>query len=507
VRWTSLAAIAAGVCLAVPATAGEAIEALAQRVRPAVVEILGTIEGSGDTTYGTGFAVRESTLVVTNAHVLRNAKDLMVRTWDGALLASVEVLDQDDAGDLAVLRVRGLHAPPLLLAQGAIPPVGTAVMAVGHPRGYEYTVSDGIVSAVRSLEAGAPEMIQTTTPISPGSSGGPLLDFSGQVVGVCSLTLTEGQNINFAIPVARVGPALDKALGVEKGLAENDPDRMSADGISRIVRRHRESGYLTRAADLATRGLATHPKSLPLLLEAAEVAWSKGSFKEVEALVEQMNTISPGYAPARQVRAALSAQKGRCDEAIVDARAALDAGLTGQQRAEAEAVLAECLGNQGKVDEALVHVDKALADTKTASVPDYHALRAFLLQTQGRADEADREAITALEISGWDPLVLAALRERGLPRLVEIESRRVSREGANTIVRGVLRNRGPVALGEISITAESRDASGAIIATGTAKAAPSRIVPGGTGSFHIVIEDAPPEALQFDVRVIDFKEP
>ncbi len=509
-RRVVLSLVLAGCCAARaapgPGSGADALQGLAQRIRPSVVEILGTLEGSGDTSYGTGFAVREPTLIITNAHVLRNVKDPMVRTWDGALLASVEVLLQDDTIDLAVLRVRGLTAAPLPVAPPAIPPVGTRVVAIGHPRGYEFTVSDGILSAVRSLESGGPEMIQTTAPISPGSSGGPLLDLNGTVVGVCSLTLTEGQNINFAVPAVRIGPVLDRAVEVERGMAKNDPERLPPENLARLVRKHRESGDLTRASDFAQRALAAHPRSLPLLLEAAEVAWSKGSLREVETLVERMSAIEPNYAPAHQVRAALFAQKGRCNEAVTEARQALAAGLEGAQGAEAHAVLAECLGAAGQADEALAHVDQALADPKVAAVPDYHALRAFLLQAKGRRDEADREAIAALEIASWDPLVLAALRERGLPRLVEIESKRVAREGNATVVRGVLRNRGPVALSEVTIIAEARDASGSVVATGTAKANPAKIVPGATAAFRIAVEDAPADAKDYDVRVIDFKE-
>lgn len=494
---------------AAPSVAGAAatsVQQLAQRVRPSVVEIIGTVEGSGDTSYGTGFPVRESSLVVTNAHVLRGVKDPMVRTWDGALLASVEVLHEDDAIDLAVLRVTGLRAAPLPLSTGGIPAVGTPVVAVGHPRGYEFTVSDGIVSAVRSLEPGGPELIQTTAPISPGSSGGPLLALDGTVVGVCSLTLTEGQNINFAIPVANIAPIMAIALDVEKGLGRTDPGRMPPDALARLVRSQREGGDLVRAAELAERALGVHPKSLPLLLEAAEVAWSKGNYTAVAGYVDRMKAIAPAYAPGRQVRAALYAQNGQCEGAIPEAQAALAGELAPEQAAEAHAVLGECLGRAGRIGEALAHIDAALASPKVAAVPDYHALRAFLLQARGDADAADREAVTALELSGWDPLVVAALRERGLPRLVEIESKRYAREGENGVLRGVVRNRGPVPLGEITLTAELKDKDGRVVSTGTGKASPARLVPGQTGSFRIVLEAAPEGLSDVALRVVDIKE-
>jgi Tfp pilus assembly protein PilF len=475
-------------------------------VRASVVEVLGTVEGSGDTSYGTGFAVRDGSLVVTNAHVLRGVKSPMVRTWDGALLASVEVLLQDDAIDLGVLRVKGLRAEPLAVADGPVPPVGTRVVAVGHPRGYEFTVSDGIVSAARTLEEGGPELIQTTAPISPGSSGGPLLDMAGRVVGVCSLTLTEGQNINFAVPAARIAPALAQALDIERGLAQGDPERMPPDALAQLVRRHRESGDLARASDLVQRALGSNPKSLVLLLEAAEVAWSRGNYSEVEGYLARIGAVRPDWAPARQVRAALHAQSGRCKEAESEARAALAGALGPAQAAEAHAVLAECLAKDGRVEEALAHADAALTSEKIAALPDYHALRAFLLQARGRPDEADREALTALERANWDPLVVAALRERGLPRLVDIESKKLGRDAGATVVRGVVRNRGPVPLNDVTLTAEGRDDSGLVVATGTAKITPARLVPGQTGAFRIVLEGSPADATDVSVRVVDYRE-
>ncbi len=486
--------------------AADSIEALAARARESVVEVIGTLETSGDTSYGAGFAVSAPDLIVTNAHVLRGVKSAMVRTREGALLASVEVLHQDETVDLAALRVKGLRLPPLVLSPDSAPPVGARVFAIGHPRGYEYTFSDGIVSAVRSLTQGGPELIQATVPISPGSSGGPMLDLGGRVVGVCSLTLTEGQNINFAVPAREVARFLDEALEIERDLSRADSSSSGAETLARLVRKHRESGDLVRASQLVARALAAHPRSAPLLLEAAEVAWAKGSYKEVDALVAELTQVVPGCAPARQIKAALLAQDGRCDEAIGEARAALAGGLSEEQAGEAHAVLGECLGRLGRPAEALAQLDLALAAPRVAAVPDYHALRAFLLQSLGRGDEADREAVTALELSGWDPVAVAALRERDLPRLVEIESSRTEREGGAVIVRGVVRNRGPIPLGEINIAAEVRDPSGAVVATGAAKVIPARLAPWQTGAFRIALEGAPEAGGPATVRVVDFRE-
>ncbi len=503
-------------CIAVTAAAGdhsksgsvaeESIHGLAEKVRRSVVEILGTVQATGDTSYGTGFVLLQRNLVVTNAHVVRGVKDLIVRTNEGAAFASVEVLHVNEGVDLAVLRVIGLDVDPLSLSDRGIPSVGTAVVAVGHPRGYEYTVSNGIVSALRSLDPESPLLIQTTAPISPGSSGGPLLDMEGRIVGVCSLTLTEGQNINFAVPAREVGPVLERALRIEKNLADGRHDDLSPEDLARIVRGHRKQGDLVRAGTLVRKALGVHQGSLPLLLEAAEVAWSRGSYREVEAIVERMRSIDPTFAGGRQIHAAYLAQAGDCEGAIREGRKSLEGLLDKEQEAEAHAVLAECLGRVGQNEAALEHVDRALESPEIAGLPDYHALRAFLLQAAGRAEEADREAVVALELAGWDPMVVSALRERGLPRLVDVVSYKFEKDGRRFIVRGIVRNVGPVPLEEILVTAEGRDDTTTVVATGTARVQPERLVPGQSGAFEVLLAGAPEEVATYDVRVLDYRE-
>jgi tetratricopeptide (TPR) repeat protein len=482
------------------------VRGLARDARPSVVELVGTVDETGDTSYGTGFVVSEAGLVLTNAHVVQGVGELMVRSFEGALLASVEVLHTDAELDLAAVRVVGLDAPPMALDPEARLEVGTPVVAVGHPRGYEYTVSEGIVSARRKLSTDGIELIQMTAPISPGSSGGPLLDAAGRVVGVCSLTLAEGQNINFAIPAARLPGFLDEARRIEESLAGGRVDALPPQALARLVREHRSSGELGRASELVHRALREHPREVTLLEEAAEVAWSKGDYDRVGEFVDRMEDLRPGYAPALQIRAAWLAQRGECAAAIEQARLALEGEIGPRKRAEAHAVLAECLGRKGKAAEALRHVDQALASEHIDKIPDYHVLKAFLLQLEEREAEADRAAVTALETSRWDPVVVAALRERGLPRLVEIVSSRGRGDEGRYAVSGVVRNRGPVPLARVVVSVEGLDTDGTVVASGSALVEPDRLVPGQTGSFRALLEGAPERVASYEARIVDFQE-
>jgi S1-C subfamily serine protease len=151
---------------------------------------------------GSGFFVAKDT-IATNFHVI-----------DGAVIGHAKIVGQpaqltiagivalDPAHDLALLRVGDSSAAPLPLADRLAINVGDAIYAIGNPIGLEGTFSQGIVSGVR--EIGSDRILQITAAISPGSSGGPILDQTGTVVGVSVMSIVTGQNLNFAIPAEYV---------------------------------------------------------------------------------------------------------------------------------------------------------------------------------------------------------------------------------------------------------------------------------------------------------------
>jgi uncharacterized protein YecT (DUF1311 family) len=152
--------------------------------------------------HGSGFTIGEG-IVLTNAHVVNGVASLMVRrigAQDALAVTSVALLDEHL--DLALLVVEGYTGPPLAVRIGRGPVIGEQVFVVGSPMGLEGTFSQGIVSGRRSLDD--VDLMQITAPISPGSSGGPVVDSDALVVGVVVATLAEGQNLNFAISVEHV---------------------------------------------------------------------------------------------------------------------------------------------------------------------------------------------------------------------------------------------------------------------------------------------------------------
>jgi S1-C subfamily serine protease len=148
---------------------------------------------------GSGFFVSDD-VVATNAHVIQGAGSGSAKlVGQGQTFQVLGALAVDAHADLALLKVSG-KAPSLGLSRGPAPVVGDHVYVIGNPLGLEGTFSEGIVSGLRTT--GMDSLIQMTAPISPGSSGGPVMDAAGEVIGVAVATFKEGQNLNLAVPVA-----------------------------------------------------------------------------------------------------------------------------------------------------------------------------------------------------------------------------------------------------------------------------------------------------------------
>jgi hypothetical protein len=158
---------------------------------------------------GSGFFVKEH-VVVTNYHVIEKAPRgyaKLVGEKTKYLISGIVGLDTKH--DLVLLWLQGTSAPVLNLADSSKAAVGDTIFAVGNPQGLEGTFSQGIVSGLRQLSSDS--LLQITAPISPGSSGGPVIDVEGKVVGVSVATFKEGQNLNFAIPSNYLKDMLQRA--------------------------------------------------------------------------------------------------------------------------------------------------------------------------------------------------------------------------------------------------------------------------------------------------------
>jgi serine protease Do len=152
---------------------------------------------------GSGFLLDKDGLIVTNNHVVEDADQIKVRLSDEREF-DAKVIGRDATTDLALIRIDGARdLAPLAIGDSDKLEVGSWVVAVGSPFGLEQTVTAGIVSAKGRFIGAGPydNFIQTDASINPGNSGGPLLNMNGEVVGINTAIVAQGQGIGFAIPI------------------------------------------------------------------------------------------------------------------------------------------------------------------------------------------------------------------------------------------------------------------------------------------------------------------
>lgn len=206
---------------------------IAARTRPAVV-LVTALDGGTELGEGSGFLVSSDGTLVTNRHVIEGADALRVQLSTGEVYDQVYFISDDERRDLAILRIPATGLPRLAIANDEQVAVGDPVYVMGNPLGLEGTFSDGLVSGKRMV-AGV-ELLQITAPISPGSSGGPVLNARGDAIGIATLMLTEGQNMNLAVP-ARYAQGL---------LAMGDEPRPFADVAGRLAANEQRGPGRTR---------------------------------------------------------------------------------------------------------------------------------------------------------------------------------------------------------------------------------------------------------------------
>ena len=311
---------------------------------------------------GSGFIVSSDGIILTNAHVVKDAREVTVKLTDRREFRA-KVLGSDPKTDIAVLRIEAKNLPVVVLGKTSELRVGEWVLAIGSPFGFENTVTAGVVSAKgRSLpDDSAVPFIQTDVPINPGNSGGPLFNTRGEVVGINSQIYSRSggyQGVSFAIPIdvatkikdqivatgkvehARLGVAvqevnqafadsfkLDKPEGalvstVEKGSPADKAGLQSGDVIRKV-----NGQAIVSSGDLpAIIGLASPGDSVKLDI------WRQGAQKELTARLVNSNEKSSEVASkkeaASQGKLGLALRPLQPDEKQASG---LDSGLLVQQ--------------------------------------------------------------------------------------------------------------------------------------------------------------------------------
>jgi len=187
----------------------EDFSAIIEQVIPAVVSI------RTDTGSGSGFIVEREGYIVTNYHVVQGATAAGVTTSDGET-HRVRLVGFDRNADIAVMKINASGLTRLRFGDSGAVRVGEKVIAVGNPGGLDFTVTQGIVSAVGREDAGGNTYIQLDAPINPGNSGGPLVNTAGNVIGVNTLKASRLESIGFALESDLLRPIVNRLIDQDR---------------------------------------------------------------------------------------------------------------------------------------------------------------------------------------------------------------------------------------------------------------------------------------------------
>ena len=211
-----------------------------------VVVICGNAEGKF--VQGSGVILRADGVIATNFHVGGNAQTCRVKLSNGDVYDDVSILQTDERKDIAIIQIRGINLPALTMADSDQVKVGSTVYAVGAPLGLEGSITSGLISAIRPVNemfswADGFRVMQISTPVTHGSSGCPVLNEKGEVIGLVFAARVEGQNLNAAIPINYVHPLISTSIAATalKQFPKSAPvgvattPRVANDGISSVA--------------------------------------------------------------------------------------------------------------------------------------------------------------------------------------------------------------------------------------------------------------------------------
>jgi tetratricopeptide (TPR) repeat protein len=217
------------------------VKKLATTTRPAVALVAVFDKTGKPLKLGTGFFVSRDGKLVTNAHVVEGADSASAKLENGATYSILGVLKAALDKDLVLLQTEAKDVPSLTVSrEPSLPDVGSRIAVIGSPLGLEGTVSDGIISGHRVANKND-QWLQMTAAVSPGSSGSPIVDENGNVVGIATFLIHNAQALNFARPIAYISELLDQTnAGTEvapfwtvapnsKNVVLNDPDFIKAE--------------------------------------------------------------------------------------------------------------------------------------------------------------------------------------------------------------------------------------------------------------------------------------
>ncbi len=179
------------------------ISAIVQQTEPCVFVVYNLDNNGNSQGQGTGFFINASGIGVSNYHVFEGGSSWVIKTTNGEQFRVKEIIKQSSEFDFVVFTVETNKLFPYLDLAQTLPRKGDEILVLGNPKGLESTLTRGIVSSIRG-ETNPDDYIQIDAAISPGSSGSPVVNMQGKVVGIATLKIKECENCNFAINIQRI---------------------------------------------------------------------------------------------------------------------------------------------------------------------------------------------------------------------------------------------------------------------------------------------------------------
>lgn len=275
---------------------------VAKHIFPSIVMLEMRDDKNHPISLGSGFFVRPD-IVVTNYHVIEGASDGFAKIVGKTSIYRIEaVVGIDEAKDLVLLKLTGANGKPLVLADVSKIEVGQEVFALGNPKGLEGTISPGIISGSTLRQVSNEDLIQITAPISPGSSGGPVVNRRGEVLGVAVLSIKGGQNLNFAIPSSYLAILLAKSRTVStlsdlsrrsENFATSDSEASLVQVTAWITENLDAKGGVTGSFFQKNESLVIENCSMKLVVSSRLAA--DGRFQIRWAYIAQLNKLTRAY--------------------------------------------------------------------------------------------------------------------------------------------------------------------------------------------------------------------
>jgi len=306
------------------AQADQTLVDLVKKVKPSVVLIETFDKDNKPIGQGSGFFIDNKGRLITNHHVIEGAYSATIKTSTGKEYPVQGIVAKDTEADIVKLVVNLPDANITFLNLSVnVPSEGEDIFVIGNPLGLESTVSTGIVSAVRDIPTFG-KILQITAPVSPGSSGSPVINSKGEVIGIATLVLKEGQNLNFAVPSDKIlalketakTPLLKEYTAVTTDA--NDAQSLYERGVKELWQENWSAAlaYLQKAKE-------KNPQDVYVWFCLGYCYGNLGRYQDEIESYKQAIRINPDYAEAHGALGIAYGSLGRYEDAVESLKQAI----------------------------------------------------------------------------------------------------------------------------------------------------------------------------------------